>query len=234
MDPSEYFVSWKKKWELTQEDATILATEGTWLNDNIIEFAFQQLREKCFGFAHADMLFVSPGALFVITYGDMDDVIDSITQLDILSKDIIFFPINDALPGSHHRGTHWELVVFFKPTRTFLVFNSLSRSDSSPSIASGRVIKKLIDALNITDEKNSNAAKYYVKCVSSPQQENSYDCGMYVICFAQAISSQVLSSKGNLECSCVNVITPEHVVNCRKYLLHFAGQLREMWLDEAA
>lgn len=154
-----------------------------WLSDQIIAFYFLYLEYEVLKEIGKHFLLVSPP----VTQGlKMSPVSEAITLLGPLMplarKRFIFFPINDQMDASAG-GNHWSLLVFSRRENTFFGFDSLNNHNSC---ADQTMIKTLKVILNCPDAT-------YVKQQCS-QQDNSFDCGIHVICNMDNIIQYILET----------------------------------------
>lgn len=93
-----------------------------------------------------------------------------------LPKRVVFLAIND---NSKHTGwgTHWRLLVYLQGKNGFFHYDSYA----SNSFHAEQVAEKL-EAFS--GRKGNKLAFVEEK---APAQQNSYDCGMYVICNTEAL-----------------------------------------------
>lgn len=95
----------------------------------------------------------------------------------------LIFPINnndqDAAGGSH-----WSLCVFSKSDNTFYHFDSSRYFNHQPCEQLVNIIKKCLQI--------PSAEFQHVDCL---QQNNSYDCGIYVLCHADLVCKTIMKSK---------------------------------------
>jgi sentrin-specific protease 8 len=106
--------------------------------------------------------------------------------LNATEKDFIIFAVNDnALNAAG--GSHWSLCVWSKPDNTFFHFDSSSNSNHS---ACSKLVKILKISLGYQSAELEN-----VQCL---QQNNSYDCGIFVLCHAD-IACQTAFKENSLK-----------------------------------
>jgi Ulp1 family protease len=115
----------------------------------------------------------------------------------------IFVPINDIMNRSRASfmkpggGSHWSLLLWTiaskdktqdstLPTSTFYHFDSSNGYNAS---AASVVSQKLIKVLYCNSPIIVQTTNTTVKECKSPQQNNGYDCGVYLLGFAEALSS---------------------------------------------
>lgn len=129
-----------------------------------------------------DILFINPSIVFLVNFVESDELGAILSDLDLVNKKIIFIPINDNADINRSGGSHWSLLVWNIEQSCFHYFDSMSNYNLQSAKRTKTVFEK---ALKMKDQKFE-----IVKC---PQQNNSYDCGVYTLYFAE------LTAK-NMEC----------------------------------
>ena len=115
------------------------------------------------------------------------------TGVDIFEKDFLFFPVNLA-------DSHWILIVANMKEQTLTCYDSVN-----PKVNCGHVmtIKVIREFLNVVHQDKYNKKKlprsWYIDCPGEtadvdlpaagiPVQQNTFDCGVFVCAYAEAIS----------------------------------------------
>lgn len=163
-----------------------------WLNDVIIGFYFEYLDNTFNKIEKKELYFISPELTQLLKMTDPSQYNVFLDPLNISECKYIFFPLNNCDRKDAAGGSHWSLLVFCKQDKTCYHFDS-SRGYNS-SIAS-KFAKNVMSCLLDKDESN----KKFVD-MDSPQQDNGYDCGVYVLCLADVIARNVLETGNIIEC----------------------------------
>ncbi|XP_015109100.2 sentrin-specific protease 8 [Diachasma alloeum] len=149
----------------------------SWLNDTIIGFYFDYLEREKTKESPENIVFSSPELSQLLKLMDVQDygaILDSrITQ----ETDFVFFPVNNCDDREDPGGAHWSLLVYSKPEGSCFHLDSSGGFNGTIARAFSRKILEFL-----TGGKGKGFVE--VKC---PQQENSYDCGIFVLCFAEVI-----------------------------------------------
>lgn len=103
--------------------------------------------------------------------------------LDVKERNFLIFPINDN-SKNQVGGSHWSFLVYSKPDKTFYHFDS---SGSSNYYVCSKLVNIIKSCLKLSSEKIEQ-----VECL---QQNNSYDCGIYVLCHADSVCKTIMKSK---------------------------------------
>lgn len=162
---------------LRQSDVCLL-DPPSWLNDHVIGFAFEYFANSQFPDCSDHVCFISPEVTqFIKCAADSAEVAAFLQPLGLPTKRAVFLAINDNC-GPAAGGTHWSLLVYLREKNGFFHYDSHSRSNA----AHARKVAGNLEAF--LGHKGDRLA--FVE-ESTPAQQNSYDCGMYVICGAEAL-----------------------------------------------
>lgn len=142
-----------------------------WLNDAIIAFYFEYLENVTYKEYSEQLALLNPCCTKLIKFSKDCDVKEIIQCLSLQKKNYIFNAINDGTITGWNTGTHWSLLVFSRPNKTFYYYDSLRGYNSDHA---HEVAKKLIPHLGLRDP----ADFLQQEC---PQQSNGFDCGLHII-----------------------------------------------------
>uniref|UniRef100_A0AAQ4QQM6 SUMO peptidase family member, NEDD8 specific n=1 Tax=Gasterosteus aculeatus aculeatus TaxID=481459 RepID=A0AAQ4QQM6_GASAC len=187
---------------LRRSDLSLL--EGPyWLNDQVIGFAFEYFASERFRVLGEAATFVSPEvAQFIKCASCSNELALFLEPLDLASRQWVFLAVNDNSDQSAG-GSHWSLLVYHRSSNHFAHYDSQSGGNS---LHARRV------AVNLEPFLGAGRKAPFVE-EPCPSQKNSYDCGMYVICIAEA-----LCEKARVEGSPrlpVQIVTPAYVTQKR-------------------
>lgn len=163
-----------------------------WLNDIIIGFYFEYLEDNLSTSQRQDSLLISPELTQILKFTSRREYGIFLEPLDALSKSFIFFPLNNCKTPNSAGGSHWSLLVFSKPEKMFFHFDS---SNGSNGFTAWQLANNLASYLL----KKPKADCEDVDC---PSQQNSYDCGLYVLCFADILLSHTSDYSKVKGCRC--------------------------------
>lgn len=158
---------------LIHESDLRLLEGRNWLNDSLISFWFEHLVHEAFPFRHR-LLFISPEVTQLIKMGDPRELPVFLDPLDAKFKDYIFLPVNDNSSMVASGGSHWSLLVFSKFDNKFYHYDSQRGSNY-------RDARMLVQRFNTYLGRDIPATLVDANCT---QQDNSYDCGAYVMIYA--------------------------------------------------
>ncbi|KAH9606374.1 hypothetical protein KSS87_017279 [Heliosperma pusillum] len=169
---------------LRRSDLDILSGPQ-YLNDRIIEFYFSYLSST---YPTEDIQLVPPSIAFWLqNCPDKETLKTFIEPLNFPAKNLIFFPVNNNEDVTQaEAGSHWSLLVFYRPANVFVHHDSFRASNSTYS--------RMLYANVAGFFSGSNSDVQYIEHKSSPQQNNGYDCGLFVVSIARVVCNWYASS----------------------------------------
>uniref|UniRef100_A0A7C8Z2M2 Ubiquitin-like protease family profile domain-containing protein n=1 Tax=Opuntia streptacantha TaxID=393608 RepID=A0A7C8Z2M2_OPUST len=150
------------------------------LNDRIIEFYFSYLSST---YRSDDILLVPPSIAFWLqNYPDEESFKAFIEPLSLSTKNMIYFPVNNNEDFTlAEGGSHWSLLVFYREANVFVHHDSFQGSNCSYA-------KRLYKSVALFVASPDSETRY-LEQECSPQQQNGYDCGLFVIAIARVLCS---------------------------------------------
>lgn len=212
---------------LHESDREILSNPS-YISDEIIQFYFRYLMHT---YEKDDILFVSPTVSFMLANStDSEGIKHSAESLKLREKNLIFFTVNNTINNEEisttttddkQEGTHWSLLVYYRPFHMFIHHDSIRGTNLSNAIHLCKIVKGFVsdddddDLVILTrpakirkkNRQEFTAALDKVEdeavltdWLFTPQQENWYDCGLYVMKIAAVICEwYVTLSEGEKE-----------------------------------
>ncbi|KAJ2160757.1 hypothetical protein GGF46_002003 [Coemansia sp. RSA 552] len=166
--------------EVRNSDFESLKPEG-WLTGEIINFYWTFLERREFR-TEPSVLFLGTYTAYRIANAESAAVTDNISmQLsgELIQRQLILIPLN-------HR-SHWSLLVYCRLTHTFYHYDSISRYNRNfAERAAGRFLRVLEPHLK---------EGFYFKSMQTPQQNNDFDCGIYVLAIAEELARRFINNK---------------------------------------
>ena len=186
--------------------------DGKWLNDTIIGFAYDVFANKTFvDSSQNTFLFLHPTTVNVIKFeNDKKDLVPLIKDAGISSYDYIFFPINNSQSMFSVSGSHWALMIYQRHNNTFYYADSAGTYNLTYAKKMANKVYPYIDIKKDNQDKDDKDEEKkqdtnnndndddddvdYIKILNNfvrlqvPQQENNYDCGMYVVEFTRFVA----------------------------------------------
>lgn len=187
---------------LRHSDLSLL--EGPyWLNDQVIGFAFEYFSSERFPDLGASITFISPEVTqFIKCASCPDELALFLEPLGLSARRWVFLAVNDNSNQSAG-GTHWSLLVYHHSSNHFAHYDS---QNGGNSMHARRIANKLETFLG------AGRTPMFVE-ENCPSQQNSYDCGMYVICIAEALCERV-RTEGTPRLP-VHTVTPDYITQKR-------------------
>lgn len=165
---------------LLRESDVNLLMGPHWLNDQIISFYLEYLEKNVFQNTRG-LLFISPEVVQCLKFVSRQEMSIFLEPLNAKGKSFIFLPLNDNNEVKAG-GNHWSLLVFSRPESTFYYYDSLS---SGTSLRSFRpFLLELAAAIDCPE--------FDVRQGDCVKQNNSYDCGIHVVCNVECLARRTL------------------------------------------
>ncbi|KAA6359858.1 MAG: putative Sentrin-specific protease 8 [Streblomastix strix] len=211
--------------------------QGSWLLDPIFDFLFSyiqaQKNENKDGKVQQEKIcLVSQSTSYLMMNIDSATDFNSFFDgLELKSKQIICLPVSNSTDPTQVGGSHFSLLVYSQDAK---ILGDLSNDNSNGPIflhfdSSGNqnqsFAKKLCQKLSI-HILGSYDKKIFSNAIS-PQQTNSYDCGVYVMAIVQFLFD-VLTGRIDGECTrsaLFTAVTPQKVTKFRKEIKNLIIEL---------
>uniref|UniRef100_A0A6A7FMZ5 Sentrin-specific protease 8-like n=1 Tax=Hirondellea gigas TaxID=1518452 RepID=A0A6A7FMZ5_9CRUS len=157
---------------LLRESDLELLSGRNWLNDALIAFWLEYIQHTLFP-DQARVLCISPEVTQLLKLGDRSELSIFLDPLEANHKDYILLPVNDNNSTVSSGGSHWSLLVFSRFDSKWYHYDSQRGSNY-------RDARVLVQRINRYLERD--AVLVDATCT---QQDNSYDCGAFVMLNAQ-------------------------------------------------
>lgn len=177
--------------QLTYKSSTLRLSDislfypSNWLNDQCINFYFEYLNSP----QKPSLVFVDPAATFLMIFeNDLEDLLKALSSLELSTKEFIFCPVNDSKdPTNPLGGSHWSLLVYSTVLQESFYYDSLY-STINPNAG---IINQ---QLNLVLNHNNQVTQVYLENA----QNNSADCGVYVLLIAETLADNLTNSRDQL------------------------------------
>lgn len=167
---------------LRETDLDILKSDG-WLTDSIIGFYMQYLEKEVY--FDKPLLFISPEVTHCLK--SCQDTTDLKIFLDPLSPkkhSLIFLPLNNNENINSVGGSHWSLLIYHLHSNSYFHLDSSSGMNGKQACNFARKLSTYFSKV---------PGKY--EELSTLQQDNSYDCGIYLLCNVENAANYWLEHK---------------------------------------
>lgn len=195
---------------IRESDLKILKSNG-WLNDAIIGFYFVFLEKVSF-ILNKEILFIGPEVTQCLKESPNSELPVFLDPLDAKNRDYVFMAVNDS--GKSAGGSHWSLLVFCQHENKFYHVDSSLKTNNYSAVKLAQNIGQYLSPEEDID---------FVE-LTSLQQDNSYDCGIYLICNLKNIAEHVAQGS---ELSTVPFIKKETVTKMRNELLDLIAEIKK-------
>ncbi|KXS10432.1 cysteine proteinase [Gonapodya prolifera JEL478] len=158
------------------------------LTDTVIELWFELLEDSTtreLGRLSQGALsfhFLRPSISFLISH-ITDPVYLEQALPDISHQTVVFIPVNDNIATESAGGSHWSLLVYYRPLSTFFCFDSYHGLNKAPASNTAKKLASVIHA--------GTSPKFHV-IANAPQQSNGYDCGVYVLGVVEILTERLM------------------------------------------
>ena len=171
---------------ITSEDINTL-DNGKWVSDEIIAIFLAFMREDPTMNANK-ILLVNPTTSFLLKECENKKVVHDLkNELQINEMEWVFYPINNNEKTDSVGGTHWSLLMFCKKENKYYHYDPIEGMNKDHA-------KKLV--INIIDMCNFGAKGLPdYKEIKCPQQDNTFDCGPFVMLYIQKLTNYLISGK---------------------------------------
>ena len=192
------------------------------LNDLSISFYYEYLNE-IYKANQNYFTLLDPAMVFLLIFEtEIEDLISMMKPLKIETKEFIFIPVNDI--ESKYKvggGNHWALLFYQKSNQTFYYFDSMLSYIKNTNL----IIKNLCNILNLSNPE--------IVCYDEIKyQQNTFDCGMFVLLFTEMILENLCDKQFQLKFDKKKIkiafqnISQEKIPCKRKFILNLINQLK--------
>lgn len=200
---------------LRVSDVDLLRSPTAWLNDQIMDFYFEYLsREKYHG-CESEVAFLSASVAFLVSNSTPSDLEVLLVPLDLSSKRLVFLAVNNNPDVDSAGGSHWSLLAFYRDGGGFHHYDSMEgcNADVARDLAMGMaVVMGMEPPFWVVEEK-------------APQQNNGYDCGLYVLAVVEALYGvQMAGGEEKEREKALENVTPDHVTRLRSKIFDIVSE----------
>ena len=171
---------------ITAKDIKTLEN-GQWVCDEIISLFLAFMREDQ-KMKDAKILLVNPSTTYLLQESTDKNIVNDIKQdLRINEKEWVFYPINNNKKSDNVGGTHWSLLLFCRRENVYYHYDPIEGMNKD------HARKLILNTLDLNNFKLGGLPEHrQAKC---PKQENSYDCGPYIMLYIREIVNSIIVRK---------------------------------------
>jgi sentrin-specific protease 1 len=201
-------------------DDSIRLDQGNWLNDNVLSFWIWEIKKKM---KKTEKVFIFDSSFMAILLkGDTYDY--GRVKRWTTNKEIDIFENNFLLIPVHVSGNHWLLLVANLQERVVTIMDSLDQKGRYSDLK--EVLVNYLEDEFKTVKGISPLDQHFevVQDLNAPEQQNSYDCGIFVLIFIERIVRHSLDieenrSSGNKKSKIIGPISEHEALDKRIEIL---------------
>jgi Ulp1 family protease len=177
---------------LRQSDVDCL-NKGKYLNDMCISFFYQFLNERHMKDENRFILLDPASVSLLFFEDDMDDLNLMFSPMNLSQRDFVFMPINDNTDRFQvGGGDHWALLVYQKVEDKFFYLDSMRNFIKNTDYIAKKFRNLLIS--NTEQEIETESKINLSNTLDQKYQENTYDCGVFVMEFTEILLDYIVSN----------------------------------------
>ena len=229
---------------LYERDVDTLLPRG-WLNDQVIAF-FLELFTQRPGTA-SGVLHLEPSTTFTASTLNDTAVLREMLSVapspdatplteQLTRADLVIMPVNDNSDPSAVGGGHWSLLVFRRHGQEESGASCFEHYDSLHHSNLAHAKRLLATVAPLLHPVDARVPPLRIVKMSTPQQANGYDCGVYLLAIAELVLTPTLAEEEvahdgpsrESTAAAVKSLTPEAVTAKRtEFLAHLQARLCE-------
>ncbi|XP_071082261.1 sentrin-specific protease 8-like [Haliotis cracherodii] len=171
---------------IRQGDLRLLEDPG-WLNDKLIGFCFEYFEREQFNHSADRLCFISPSFTQLLKLSPVEELVVLLEPLGLPTKQFVFLAVNNNNSCDQVGGSHWSLLVYVRSSQEFRHYDSAGHSNEA-------IAKKL--AYRLQPHVHAPYGRMKFVEMDCPQQQNGYDCGMYVISVSEHLCKEFCEFAG--------------------------------------
>ena len=173
-----------------------------WIRDSIIDYGIIEHHSHLPDHIRTQIVPLYASTAILCTFlSDAKELASSLASFHLTTSDIVLIPVVQSDDYTKPGGTHWSLLVFLRKALLFQrLFYSNPKIRKAPTLTPESPVFLHIDS---SGDSNMSCAKEFMNkfiplllpirshskvdlySIPSPQQQNSFDCGVYLILSAR-------------------------------------------------
>lgn len=177
---------------LLRESDIALLNPPNWLNDRLIGFYFEYLHLNNFENSNK-ICFISPEVSQFLKLVSYEEIPVFLEPLELETKEVVVLAVNDANDPSLPGGSHWSLLIYTSQAKEFYHMDSGDGSNDSDARQIAVKLHEFLSKKHLEGNYFSNSKfEFNYSNVPVLKQTNGYDCGIHVLCHAEATTRHFL------------------------------------------
>ena len=173
---------------ITAKDIKTLEN-GQWVCDEIISLFLAFMREDQ-TMKDKKILLVNPSATFILKECEDKKVVNDLKKdLRINEMEWVFYPINNNKKSDNAGGTHWSLLLFSKKENRYYHYDPIEGKNNN------HAKELVVNTLDLNNFRLGGLPEF--KEIKSLRQENSYDCGPYIMLYIREIVNNIIAGNAH-------------------------------------
>lgn len=155
---------------------------------------------------------MDPAVVALLNYEEDPEII--FYGLDLQQFEYILIPINDNNDKMNASGgNHWSLLTYLFKEDIYIYYDSIKKK--SNNIENAKNIAKKLRGL-IKEDSNSKVLENFLINSETPQQNNGYDCGVFVLAYTETLIGFIEKKESILNSKKMGqIITKEYIEDLR-------------------
>ena len=171
---------------ITSSDISTL-DNGQWVCDEIIALFLAFMREDR-SMKEKKILLVNPSTAFILKECEDKKLVQELkSELKINEMEWVFYPVNNNKKANSVGGTHWSLLMYCRKENLYYHYDPIEGTNIE------HAKKIVLNTLDMNHFGRKGLPEY--KEIKCPQQENTYDCGPYIMMYIQKLTDNIISDR---------------------------------------
>uniref|UniRef100_A0A383VRG5 Ubiquitin-like protease family profile domain-containing protein n=1 Tax=Tetradesmus obliquus TaxID=3088 RepID=A0A383VRG5_TETOB len=167
-----------------------------WLNDQIIAFFFEYLTHELHPSLSSKVALMPGATTFLLLNSDLAESAMIFEALQLHEKELVLFAVNDNPDVEWAAGgVHWSCLAYHRASNSFHHYDSSAPHNRKVARSLAGAATPLVRSRSGSSGSNDALFPSFVEVAAMPQQQNSNDCGMYVLAVARALCDSLANAQ---------------------------------------